>query len=160
MMHRKPDTDIAGITSELRDKIPWGVRLGQGSFITMEFGKARKKTSAGSIIHGEWHLWLYMCNWRIELPNKILAGSDDSRERIQKVLESATFDKVTDIRVASPSLDLTIQFGSKLKILTFSSSRNELDQWWLFTRDGNCLAVHGGGKYTYGSENQPRGNAQ
>ena len=139
----------------LQGKVPWGVRLGHGSFLTLEFGKKASQKEANGIAHGEWHLWLYMCNWRIEFADKILAGSADSRKEIQKALDATTFDKITEIQLASPSLDLVIQFGTSLRILTFSSSSGEADQWWLFTPDGNCLRVHGGGKYVCGNKDEP-----
>lgn len=148
--------DIAKTIALLRGKAPWGIRLGHGSFITMEFGRLKEKTPPDRIPHGELHLWLYMCNWRMELRDRVVVGSDDSREAIQEALDSNTFDEVQEVQVLSPSLDLVVQFRSGLKILTLSSSRSGKDQWWLFTPEGKCLMVHGGGEYIFENENQSK----
>ena len=149
------ELSVAEIISGLRGRCPWGVRLGHGSFLTMEFGERREGDLHGATHHGEWHLWFYMCSWRIEAAGKVLVGSDDDREKMLKTLDGFEFGGVKDIRVALPSLDLAIQFDSGTEILTFSSSESGPDQWWLFTPDGNCLTVHGGGRFRYGSSSEP-----
>lgn len=151
-----PSNSPAQIVSDLQGKTPWGVQLGHGSFLTMEFGKAREKGPSEKVEHGEWHLWLFMCNWRIESQGQVIAGSDDAREKIQEALRTAILDRITDIHVASPSLDLAIQFDSGARVSTFSSSSSQENQWCLSTPDGNSLCVDGGGTFTYGSSSQPR----
>lgn len=154
-MNMHANLDIPEMLRSLRGKAPWGIRLGQGSFLTLEFGKPLQQSSSGRVSHGEWHLWLYMCNWRVELQNEVLVGSDDAREEIQKMLDSVNFAELEDVQLLFPSLDLILKFGD-LKILTFSSSRNDENQWWLFTPQGKCLTIHGGGRYHYGNAHQGR----
>jgi len=40
----------------------WGASVGYGSFVTIEFG--RKRLYHGHY-HGEWHVWLYLCEWKL-----------------------------------------------------------------------------------------------
>jgi hypothetical protein len=121
----------------------------------MDFGRVKEEEPPARFPHGEWHLWLYMCHWRIEAQGKVLAGSDDSREKIQEALDAAVFNEVQEIQALPPSFDLTIQFDSGAKILTFSSfADEEEDQWLLFTPGDMCLGVYGGGKFDYHSANQ------
>lgn len=146
------------IVSALRGKKPWGIRVGHGSFLTMEFGKPEADQSPPPpTAHGEWHLWLYLCNWRIESQEAVLSGSQDERPQMQRSIETAVFDEVRTIAVSGLSHDLVIEFKSGTRMLTFSSSSShEQEQWMLFAPDGNCLGVYGDGTWEYTARNQPR----
>jgi hypothetical protein len=123
----------------------------------MEFGKPEANQS-GRIAHGEWHLWLYMCSWRIETQRKVLAGSEDDGTAIEAVLKEAHFDAIRVVSAATPSHDLAIEFNSGTKVFTFSSSSShDQEQWMLFVPDGNCLTIYGDGSFEYTPRNQPRG---
>lgn len=146
---------IMGIISGLKGKTPWGVRLGHGSFLTMEFGEPEIKPR-GRVVHGEWHLWLYMCNWRIETQHKILAGSNDARKAIGTTLEHLSFDLVEAIHTIPPSLDLSVEFQSGIRLLTLSSSSDRIEeQWKLFTPGGKCLLAYGDGGHEYVGSDEP-----
>jgi hypothetical protein len=126
----------------------------------MEFGK-REEESSGKVVHGEWHLWLYLCDWRIESGGQIIAGSDDDRSAIEGALKDLLFGAIESVGLLDPTLDLSLQFSSGTKVLTFSSSSSrDEDQWMLFTPDGHCLTVHGGGSYEYPLSSQPRPNGE
>jgi hypothetical protein len=146
---------IAETVSKLIGKAPWDVRLGEGSFLTMEFGKPEANPTS-HVTHGEWHLWLYMCMWRIETQEAVLAGSEDDRSRIKKLLENLAFKTIEDIRVARPSLDLSIEFTSGVKLFTFADTTRSEEQWKLFTPDGNVLIAYGGGAFHCVGANEPR----
>jgi hypothetical protein len=150
------DMQIEQVVLKLIDQTPWGIRLGHGSFLTMEFGKPEDSRS-GRFAHGEWHLWLYMCSWRIETQKQVLAGSQDHRDAIETALREVQFGSIRSINVAMPSHDLAIEFDSKAKLLVFStSSTREQEQWMLFAPDGNCLTVFGNGTFEYTPRDQPR----
>ncbi|MGB6431700.1 MAG: hypothetical protein WBF06_14025 [Candidatus Acidiferrales bacterium] len=149
------NAEIMEIVSTLKGKAPWGVRLGHGSFVTMEFGDPDPR-AGGRVIHGEWHLWLYMCNWRIEAKHRIFAGSNDDRKAIEATLGDLSFDSIESIDVIQPSLDLSIQFRSGIRILTFSSSSDhDEEEWKLFTPGGKCLLAYGDGTYEYARSDEP-----
>src|ERR1700683_4892598 len=134
--------EAATIVSQLQGKRPWNIQLGEGSFITMEFG-APEANPSGRRVHGEWHLWLYMCNWRIETADKVLAGSNDDHEKVQSVLKTEVFDETKTFQVLEPSKDLFIDFTSGLKLHTFSSSSDhDEEQWKLFTPEGKVLLIY------------------
>src|SRR3954447_11288960 len=63
----------------------WGVRLGEGSFITLEFGKSMPPNPEGHT-HGEWHLWVCCCAWRLERLDQVIVGSDDGRDDLGKAV--------------------------------------------------------------------------
>jgi hypothetical protein len=150
------DVSVLELVRNLKGHSPWGVRLGVGSFLTMEFGKPEANGS-GSAVHGEWHLWFYMCSWRIENEDKVIAGSEDERSRIETVLENLALGSIEKIDLVRPSLDLAMQFSIGTKALTFStSSAGNERQWMLFTPDGHCLTVYGDGSFEYSRKDEPR----
>jgi hypothetical protein len=80
----------------------WHARQGYGSFLTFEFGEphlyireprvSADRASAGVrknaarrlvTLHGDWHLWIYLCDWRIFSHRQLIASSD-SKNRIIK----------------------------------------------------------------------------
>src|SRR6185437_15308565 len=131
------NAEIAEAVLKLSGKTAWGVRLGHGSFLTLEFGKPVVAQQGQS--HGEWHLWLYMCNWRLETNQGVLAGSNDDRETIERALQETPFGAVEVIRAISRSSDLFIRFQSGVDLLSFSSSSSpDEEQWKLFTPQGKC----------------------
>jgi hypothetical protein len=149
------NTSIADTVSRLLGQEPWDVRLGEGSFLTMEFGRP-EANPAGDIVHGEWHLWLYMCMWRIETRDAVLAGSEDDSAATKKLLGDLPFGSVQAIDIVRPSLDLSIQFGSGVKLLTFSYTTRGEEQWKLFTPENIVLTVYGGGRFHCDRKDEPR----
>ncbi len=128
-------TDSAEILiEELRGQTPWKVSVGVGSMLTLEFGKKDPRQS-GTNIHGEWHLWLYSCSWRIESEHEVILACEDGRDRIRKVLRDMSWTEVQSIILRRPSLDLELEFRSyRLKTFAQNSSEDhETEQWVLFT---------------------------
>lgn len=130
----------------LLGKTPWGVRVGMGSALTMEFGHKDPRQSSVSI-HGELHLWLYLCSWRIETGKKILIGSEDERARLKKVINGFKWSEITGVNLKRPSLDLELQFKNRSALRTFSVNSSddlESDQWILFTPELISISARGG----------------
>lgn len=137
--------DFGSLFANLYDKSPWGVRRGVGTFLTMEFG-APESPPRGTVAHGEWHLWLYFCDWRLESDPRIVTGSNDEGEVIDAALQDAKLGKLQHVELSQPFKDLVIQFESGHRLRTFSSSSDPTaDQWKLYMPDGNCLIVGGSG---------------
>jgi hypothetical protein len=126
---------------------PWGLKLGHGSFVTIEFGKQQSAESSLTP-HGEWHLWLYMCSWRFELEENILAASDDDRPSIEGAFKNIDLDPVIAVELGEPSVDLRVEFSGGVVLRTFSmSSAPNMTQWILFTPNKKCLTAYGDGSY-------------
>src|SRR5689334_17932592 len=62
----------------------WGVALGVGSFITIEFGTLLETPKKR--VHGEWQLWIYCASWHLIKNNEVIIGSEDDRENIEKAI--------------------------------------------------------------------------
>ena len=67
----------------------WNVKPGVGGFLTMEFGNPTLPVHAllptaqaegvprrGAVVHGEWHLWVYCCEWVVRTDGKEIGHSN------------------------------------------------------------------------------------
>ena len=151
-----PETtaQIRALVLPLLGQQAWGVSLGHGSFITMEFGKQREQRGR---IHGEWHLWVYGCAWRLEEPGRVLAASEDGRERLANAVPRLELLELRQFEVSPPALDTTFTFDGDVVLRLFSdySDREGMESWMLFTPDDNVLVVGAGGKWVFHPSSEP-----
>src|SRR6202044_1321814 len=82
------------VFEDILGKPCWDVKPGHGSFLTLEFGKphlvvrepiAAKKARSAKVrshlarryVHvcGEWHLWIYGCDWEVRSKGKRIGDS-------------------------------------------------------------------------------------
>jgi hypothetical protein len=122
------------------------VKLGYGSFVTIDFGndietvidtKKGKRTS----VRGEWHLWLYMCAWRIDKDNEPLIGNEDEKEIISKELEKVEGKKLLEFNLINNAFDMKLKFSDSIDINLFSNNVKDSKQWMLFTPDDYVLVA-------------------
>jgi len=126
--------------------VPWGVKLGHGSFLTLEFGKEITQEFRGkSHKHGEWHLWLRSCTWRIQKQGRILIASGDDREAIEQAISRLELGAVAKAVVDNQTLDMRLEFAENTHLLAFVSHRYTDEQWELFKPDGRVLTANAGG---------------
>ena len=126
----------------------WGVKIGQGSFLTIEFGNS-VINKIDSINHGEWHLWVYMSCWRIEKNGIFFIGSEDSKDKIKKYVQKIEGCHLQSIEVCTQSLDLKLIFNNELVFKSFSvisaDGNNEDSLHWMFYMPNNEVFVAGPG---------------
>ena len=130
----------------------WNVSLGIGSYLTMDFGAAMEVSVSHKhkITRGEWHLWVQYCAWRIEARNKVIAGSDDPREKLEravKYFEGLTLEAVT-VTVPAPDVTFVFQREVVLKVFPFNFT-DDYEDWCLYTPDGHVLVLGGGKPWSY-----------
>jgi hypothetical protein len=134
----------SGIFEPLLGKTPWNVKIGVGSFLTLEFGSRENQYFQGKTrVHGEWHLWLQDCAWRIEKRNRIVAASGDEHEQLELTIAQLEFGPLEKARV-SESLDFELTFTGSVRLLTFTMYSSENEQWELFRPDGTVLVAQAG----------------
>lgn len=122
------------------------LKLGYGSFLTMDFGKTIKtklKTKKGirTSERGEWHLWVYVCSWRINRAKTPFIGSSDSREIIESKLNEMGDQKLIKYKFLNSSLDVIIHFDNKFSLTIFNTNTQENEHWLLFTPNRYVLAA-------------------
>ena len=145
----------------------WQPMQNSGSFLTFEFGaKVFPKSIKSKLLErirgprpipdrGEWHLWIYMCAWRIEKGSEVLAGSEDDRPKIKAALQFFENKAIFSVEILSRSLDTLFAFEDGLTLHTFSMYPEECKHWVLFTPGGNVLSLGPGSSWSYGKSNDP-----
>lgn len=167
-------TDIP-ITRELLDRLfmglrgipSWGVRKGYSSFVTFDFGQP--KLEIGEIyrttvrssetklpcslrpthIRGEWHLWIYCCDWEILHEGGLLAHSESEDVQINRACgylngQAVTAVTVSPVGVSQWSFDL----GGLLKTSPYDNGELQ-EQWRLFCPEQYVLTYRGDGAFSY-----------
>ncbi len=154
----------------------WHVKPGYGSFITLEFGeprleirepkdarkdatpKVRKIFSQRKVtVRGQWHLWVYCCNWSIMKRDHIVGCSTDNdtvpagtQFLDGQILTNATTD-------SSFSSRFTFDLDGEL---TTRPRDADSEQWMLYQPDGNVLSLRGDGTYCHSPSNTEQEHEQ
>ena len=126
----------------------WEVALGVGSFVTMEFGQPVPLTKTNGSIHGEWHLWLYGCGWRLEQGESVIIASEDNRSKIEVAIQRLEGRVLQSFELLTPALDAVLTFEDDIVLRLFSLYTEEMDSWILFTPD-KVVTVGPAGQWSY-----------
>jgi hypothetical protein len=154
------ETDVLEIRQRLCPlvgKKAWGVSLGVGSFITLEFGASIPYSRIPDRFHGEWHLWVTYCVWRLEVGSKVIAGSEDPRPELKKAVQHLEGAVLRSIVLTPPALETTFVFDDAIILHLFPVYTKEFEHWLLYTPDGNVLRIGPGSSWSYTSASEPFG---
>ncbi len=133
----------------------WGVSLGIGSFITLEFGAKIIDPRAKNWIYGEWHLWITYCAWRLETKHRVIASSEDDRSELQEAVQRLENHSLLSVEFTPPSWETTFTFEKGLVLRLFPIYTTECDHWRLRTPDDNVLVIGPGTHWSYRSVHLP-----
>lgn len=158
----------------IQDKPCWNVHQGHGSFLSFEFGKPSlvvqepRPTSDAKVskkvrqlrerrivnLRGEWHLWIYCCDWSLELANDRSVHSESTRGAISKALLSLNGQMLKRVRVSPRTGASVFEFdlGAKLRTTAYDDDDSDdepYENWMFFDRDGYVLLFRADGKYSY-----------
>ncbi|OGN63859.1 MAG: hypothetical protein A3E80_03060 [Chlamydiae bacterium RIFCSPHIGHO2_12_FULL_49_9] len=130
---------------------PTRVKLGFGSFVTMDFGKdipEEVKTKQGTQIryHGEWHLWVYQCAWQVDQNGAILVHSESPKAEIESVLFNLANKTFTSFNLLNDFFDVELKFEDMTFRLLHTK---EGEQWMLFTPENKTLVAGPGAQWDY-----------
>ncbi len=117
---------------------PWRVALGYGSFVTFEFGK---KTKQRGVEHGIWHLWIYMCDWKLSKMGRTVADSEMSREEILHIVSQLEGRALREVRVSDDLRRTAFRFdgGLVLRCAAYDDAKEDEEQWMLFMPNRKVL---------------------
>jgi len=144
----------------------WGVKRGYGSFLTLEFGRPHvhvrepyqstaksrrvREAAAGRLVtvHGDWHLWIYCCDWRVFHGSR-LVGDSDSNRRADRAARYLNGQKLVKAQVVPRGMRTSFEFdlGGRLETKPFDRTR---EQWLLYEPNGNVLIIRANRRYSYG----------
>ena len=119
---------------------PTRVKQGHGSFITIDFGRdieeqVKTRTGVTTRHFGEWHLWIYMCAWRIDKDQIPSTGFNDPREKIETFLLELQKRSLTEVNILNQAFDTKLVFGNDMELHLFAFHTDDQRQWMLFTPD-------------------------
>src|SRR6266700_2643064 len=144
----------------------WGVRPGYGSFLTLEFGephlevrepiaankdvsaRVRERLARRSIfVHGEWHLWIYCCDWEVRSKGKRI-GDSSTKLKIRRAADCLDGQKLTRFSMSRRNVQCAFEFdlGATLRTKPYDK---ESVQWLLFEPSHRVVSVRADGCYKH-----------
>lgn len=147
----------------------WNARLGYGSSVTLEFGEPhleirepRRPNPSRSpavqrllarrrvFIHGEWHLWVYCCNW-VVTPIGQRVGESTSARRMEEAMREldgqALVQVDADLRRSRWYFEFDL--GGRLETRPYGAAskyyEGDNEQWLLYEPSGYVLTVRADG---------------
>jgi hypothetical protein len=155
------------------------MKQGYGSSLTMEFGEPDLQireplvTSPGAssqsrenlsrrrvTVTGQWHLWIYCCNWSIAEYDCELAGSESSTEVIARGTRRLDGQKLLSVERGAMRGSWIFEFDLGGKVRTWPyADEPSLEQWLLYERkSGRVLEVRGDDQWQCAPGGQKVGN--
>jgi hypothetical protein len=163
---------IEKIFRKLYGKPCWGVNPGVGSFLTLEFGKphleirepvlASKGAPAkvrkhlarrGVYVHGEWHLWIYCCDWELRSGGKRI-GDGSTKLKSRRAAEFLNGQRLTRFSISPRKANCAFEFDLGATLNTWPYD-NESEQWLLYEPSHKVLIVHADGRYQHERSDTP-----
>jgi hypothetical protein len=168
---------IEKIFQRLYGKPCWGVNPGVGSFLTLDFGRphleirepivARKSSSATVrkhlarrtvCVHGEWHLWIYCCNWELR-SGATRIGDSSTKLRIRRAAEFLDGQSLTGFSISPRNANCVFEFDLGATLITRPYDKRS-EQWLLFEPSHRVLILRADGRYRHGRSDNVKDSAE
>jgi len=147
-IHEKDIDQIREIIRPLLGSSAWNVKIGIGTFITMEFGNQISISPRDK--RGEWYLWIYYAGWFLENPKGISIGSEDKRDILKKEVKVLEGCRLVDILIYNSAFETKFVFDDGIILHTFPLHIvDDWESWELFTPDKKVLILYPSGKWDY-----------
>ncbi len=157
----------------------WNVQKGQGSFLTFEFGDPslhvrepiESTTAASAKVMawrrmrtvrpiGEWHLWIYCCNWRCFAGGDEIAHSESEGGKIEAAVSELNGQRLQSVSVDPDNGASSFSFDLGGVLQTWPYDDEDLDeQWSLARRSGDVFAYRKDGRYSWSAPDMRSGQA-
>jgi hypothetical protein len=151
----------------------WNVKKGYASFLTLEFGqphleirepvqdiraksaKVRRNLSVRRVyVHGEWHLWVYACKWRVLAENVPVGYSSSSTRRIEQAANELDGQALREVVVNTRTAKTVFKFDIGVQLETKPYDKAS-EQWLLYEPSGYVFVWRADGKYAHLPADQP-----
>ena len=137
----------------------WNVKQGYGSFLTLEFGEPHlvvreprtptRKTSkrvreslARRLVYlrGDWHLWIYCCDWAIYDRRQQIVTSEGPKRKIKQAADFLNGQALQDasFHYRGCRSVLTFDLGGRLVV---GSRPPDYEAWLLYEPTGKVLTL-------------------
>src|SRR4051812_29248304 len=149
----------------------WHVKRGYGSFLTLEFGRPylrvrnpyrsmaeskRVRDAAARrriTVAGEWHLWIYCCDWAVSNGGRLI-GDSESKRSMDRAASFLDGQKLVKAWIVPREMRTVFEFDLGGTLETRPYNRTS-EQWLLYEPNGNVLTVRADRQYTYGPSKHP-----
>lgn len=145
----------------------WQVRRGYGSFLTFEFGdphleiyeprtvpahyseRVRKRLARRNIfIHGDWHLWIYCCDWLVTAHGERI-GESSTHERMDRAAAELDGQALIQVHRDAETDHWFFNFDLGGQLETIPYDKPQYPQWYFHEPSGYVLTVRGSGIFSY-----------
>ncbi len=159
---------IDDIFQPLYGKPSWNVEQGYGSFLTFEFGNPglvirelheatpeapesvrRRAAKRHVYVHGEWHLWIYLADWRILSRGEELANQECTRRVIKTATLELDGQALTHVSVDEQLLSVfEFDLGGRLEVMpNLKEYAADSELWLLYEPSGKVFTLRADGLY-------------
>ena len=122
----------------------WSASVGWGSFVTIEFGRKRLYHRH---YHGDWHLWLYLCEWSLNSNGRCLANSESKKRVMQLAIDNLNGEALTAVSFESLGMVTEFVFENHLQLRCkpYADAAPDEECWMLFTPDRQVVSLRESG---------------
>jgi hypothetical protein len=122
----------------------WGAKVGWGSFVTLEFGARHLRDHH---YHGDWHLWLYQCDWTLRSENHEMANSESKRGVMQTAIDNLEGLKLTHVSFDQDRMATEFVFDENLRMRcqSYPDAPPDEECWMLFMPDEQVATLQPSG---------------
>jgi hypothetical protein len=147
----------------------WFVRKGQGSFLTLEFGKphlrirepieaspeaserVRRSLARRHVAPaGEWHLWIYCCHWVVLSGEAEISSSESSDRKIRSAVQELDGQRLVAVAVDPTKGTSAFRFDLGVSIQTQPDGHDIDEQWMLYMKSGDVFTYRSDGCFALG----------
>ncbi len=165
---------ISQAFEQIYGKPCWQAKQGHSSFLTFDFGdpileireprelgyyltpnKRSKFLRRSVTVRGQWHLWIYFCDWSLHLNGKQIARSYSADWRIERAVGALNGQALTRVSVDPDHANFIFEFDLGGVLKTWPDEDKGRDQWMLYEPSGYVLTVRGDGHYSHQLGNSP-----
>ena len=155
---------IDEIFKPLYGKYCWCAKKGIGSFLTFEFGEPHLEVHSGfrtkegikefrrfPAVHGDWHLWVYLCDWTITTHGKVKATSESRARDIDRAMGRLNGQSLIQVQVeAGAQTHFVFELGDHLHTKPNTAAYGTFyDQWLLYEPSGKVFTLRDDMKYSH-----------
>lgn len=136
----------------------WAVHQGYGSFLTLEWGipslsiqePTAKRNQRIITVRGQWHLWIYCCDWTVSVACGLEAKSENTHEQNDAAFSRLDGQLLTAVEIdAEAGTRFEFDQGGLIETRRWPMDDEQLDQWILYEPSGYVFSVRADRHYSH-----------
>jgi hypothetical protein len=107
-------------------------------------------------VQGQWHFWIYCCDWSIFDEMGELVGGTTSKRAIDRAARYLDGQALISGSLVTRGMRTILTFDLGATLVTKPYNRTD-EQWMLYEPEGNVLTIRADKRYSYGLGNRAEG---